>query len=457
MKNQGARRTIDWPLFYETGRIFLKNPQGGAMVTRKDRFAGFFSKQETMTASERRQFQNRRLRQIIAYAYEKAPAVKKKLDKAKVKPGDIKTVKDLERLSITEKADLVGMQKKNPPFGGFNGVPAEELRRIFISPGPIYEPGEMVYEDNRWAQGLYAGGFRPGDICQVTFNFHLVPFAFMLDSSLKLLGCRSIPAGVGNTELQVQIMKDLKVTGFLGTPSFLFSAMQKAKELGFNPKKDLSLKVAFVAAEMLPESLRDNLESELGLICRQSYGTADVGCLGFECIEKNGMHFPDDCIVEIVDPLTGKQLEPGEVGEVVGTCFNKVYPLIRFGSGDLSYISDEPCPCGRTTPRLVKIVGRVDQVTKVKGMFIHPGLVDSVAAKFSEICACQVIVTREGHQDKMTFLAELSQPCPNPKDLTQNLKKVIQEILRIRGEVQILPKGAIPQGAKKIDDKRVWD
>ncbi len=427
------------------------------MVTKKDRFSGFFSELETMTVGERRRFQNRKLKQIMAYAYEKSPAVKKKLDRAKVKPGDITTAKDLDKLPITQKADLIGLQKKNPPFGGLNGVPPEELSRIFVSPGPIYEPGEITYEDSRWAQGLYAGGFRAGDLCQITFSFHLVPFGFMLDSSLKLLGCRTIPAGVGNTEIQVQIMKDLKVTGFLGTPSFLFSALQKAKEMGFNPKKDLALETAFVAAEMLPESLRDSLESELGLMVRQSYGTADIGCLGFECIEKNGMHFPDDCIVEIVDPRTGKQGGPGEIGEVVGTCFNKVYPLIRFGSGDLSYFSDEPCPCGRTSPRLMKIVGRVDQMTKVKGMFIHPGLVDIVAAKFSEICACQVVVTREGHQDKMTFRAELTQPCPDPKKLTESLKKMIQEILRIRGEVQFLPKGSLPKEAKKIEDKRVWE
>jgi phenylacetate-CoA ligase len=410
-----------------------------------------------MAGQERRRFQNRKLKHIIAYAYEKAPAIKKKLDRAKVKPEDIVSINDLERLPITEKADLIGLQKRNPPFGGFNGVPPEALGRIFISPGPIYEPGELVFEDNRWAQGLFAGGFRAGDLCQITFNFHLVPFGFMLDSSLKLLGCRTIPAGVGNTELQVQIMKDLKVSGFLGTPSFLFSALQKAKDMGFNPKKDLALKTAFVAAEMLPESLRDKLESELGVIVRQSYGTADIGCLAFECMEKNGMHFPDDCIVEIVDPRTGKQCRPGEIGEVVGTCFNKIYPLVRFGSGDLSYYSDEPCPCGRTSPRLMKIVGRVDQMTKVKGMFIHPGLVDTVAAKFDEIGACQVVVAREGHQDKMIFRAELEQSCSDPKKLSDSIKKVIQEILRVRGEVIFLPKGSLPQGTKTIEDQRVWE
>ena len=214
------------------------------------------------------------------------------MDRAKLKPNEIQTVKDLERLAITEKTDLIGMQKKNPPFGGWNGVPAESLRRIFVSPGPIYEPGEMHYDDTRWAQGLFAGGFRAGDICQVTFSYHLVPFAFMLDESLRLLGCRTIPAGVGNTELQIQTLKDLKVTGFLGTPSFLHALLQRSKELGLNPKKDLSLKTAFVAAEMLPESLRDSIESEWGIIIRQSYGTADIGCLGFECAGEKRHAFP---------------------------------------------------------------------------------------------------------------------------------------------------------------------
>jgi phenylacetate-CoA ligase len=427
------------------------------MVTRKERSSGYYSKTETMSVLDRQRFHNRKLKEIVTYAYQKAPAVKKKLDTVKVKPGDLKQVKDLERLPVTEKADLVTLQKKDPPFGGWNGVSVENLGRIFASPGPIYEPGELTYEDHRWAQGLYAGGFRSGDLCQITFNFHLVPFGFMLDSSLRLLGCRTIPAGVGNTELQVQLMKDLKVSGFLGTPSFLFAVQEKAKEMGFNLRKDLRLKTAFVAAEMLPESLRDRLESELGVIVRQSYGTADIGCLGFECMEKNGMHFPDDCIVEIVDPRTGKQCRPGEIGEVVGTCFNKVYPLIRFGSGDLSYFSDEPCPCGRTAPRLMKIVGRVDQMTKVKGMFIHPSLVDAVAAKFSEICACQVMVTREGHQDKMTFRAELDQSCPEPKQLSEGIKKAIQEILRVRGEVQFLARGTLSPEAKKIEDQRVWE
>lgn len=426
-----------------------------ARINRKKGY--FLAARETMTEGERRKYLQRKLRQIVKYAYEKAPAFQDKMDKAGLTPVGIKTIPDLERLPVTAKTDLIALQKKNPPLGGLNAVPPEALRRIFASPGPIYEPGEMEYEDTRWAQGLYAGGFRPGDIAQVTFGFHLTPFAFMLDESLKMLGCRSIPAGFGNTEIQVQILKDMKVTGFLGTPSFLNNILEKAREMNFNLKKDLFLKTAFVAAEMLPESLRDRLESALGIMVRQSYGTADIGCLGFECVEKNGMHIPDDCIVEIVEPGTGKQLGPGEVGEVVGTCFNKVYPLIRFGSGDLSYFTAEPCKCGRTSARLVKIVGRVDQVTKVKGMFIHPGLVDAVAAKFPEICACQVVVTREKHQDKMLFRAEMTEICALPPGLAEKIALTMQDILRVRGEVEFLAKGTIPPGAKKIEDTRTWE
>ena len=203
-------------------------------------------------------------------------------------------------------------------------------------------------------------------------------------------------------------MRDLNVTAYLGTPSFLLALADKAEEMGLDLKKDIKLEVAFVAAEMLPESLRSQLEDRLGMLIRQSYGTADAGCLSYECFHKNGMHYPDNVIVEIVDPETGRQLGPGEVGEVVATVFNTTYPLIRFGTGDLSYFTDEPCPCGRTTSRLVKIVGRVDQVTKVKGMFIHPGQAAEVAGRFDVISRFQVVVTRDQHKDHMAFQVELS-------------------------------------------------
>jgi len=424
-----------------------------------DRTVGFFKKNlETMLHKKRIEYHSQKLRGIVQYAYKNSQAFKNKMDSVGLRPKDIQTLKDLEKIPITKKADLVELQKKNPPFGGFEGVPVNELRRIFISPGPIYEPGEMEYNELGWAQGMYAGGFRPGDIAINTFSYHMVPFALhMVDNSLHRIGCISIPTGVGNTEQQVNILKNLKANGFCGTPSFLLNIAEKAEEMGFDLKKDLNLKVGFVAAEMLPESLRSKLEEKFGMIIRQTYGTADIGCLGYECIKKNGMHIPDDKIIEIVNPETGKQLGPGKTGEIVATTFNKVYPLIRFGTGDLSILTETPCPCGRASPRLVKILGRVDQVTKVRGLFVHPGQVDEVASRYPQIAKYQVVVKRKEDKDEMIFKIELKEEVPQPEKLKQEIEQSIRDVMKIRGDVQFAPKGTIPEGAKKIEDQRTWD
>jgi len=424
-----------------------------------DRSVGFLKKNlETMLQKKRLEYLNQKLRGIIQYAYKNSQAFKNKMDSAGLKPKDIQTTKDLEKIPITKKADLVELQKKNPPFGGFEGVPITEMRRIFISPGPIYEPGEMEYNELGWAQGMYAGGFRPGDIAINTFSYHMVPFALhMVDNSLHRIGCVSIPTGVGNTEQQIHILKHLKATGFCGTPSFLLNIAEKAEEMGFDLKKDMNLKVGFVAAEMLPESLRSKLEEKFGMIIRQTYGTADVGCLGYECMKKNGMHIPDDKIVEIVDPKTGKQLGPGKTGEIVATTFNKIYPLIRFGTGDLSVLTETPCPCGRTSPRLLKILGRVDQVTKVRGLFVHPGQVDEVASRYPQIAKVQVVVARKEQKDEMTFRIELKEEGLQPEKLKEEIESSIRDVMKLRGNVQFTPKGTIPEGAKKIEDQRTWE
>jgi len=424
-----------------------------------DRTAGFFKKNlETMPNKKRLEYANQKLRGIIQYAYRNSVAFQSKMDSVELKPKDIQTIKDLEKIPITKKTDLMELQRKNPPFGGFEGVPITEMRRIFISPGPIYEPGEADYDELGWAQGMYAGGFRPGDIAINTFSYHMVPFALqMVDNSLHMIGCISIPMGVGNTEQQVNILKSFKATGYCGTPSFLLNIAGKAEEMGLNLRKDLNLKAGFVAAEMLPESLRSKLEEKFEMTIRQTYGTADVRCLGYECMKKSGMHIPDDKIVEIVDPDTGKQLGPGKIGEIVATTFNKVYPLIRFGTGDLSILTETPCPCGRTSPRLIKIMGRVDQATKVRGLFVHPGQVDEVASRYPQIAKYQMVIKRKEDKDEMIFRIEFKEDILQAQKLEQEIEQSIRDVMKIRGDVQFVPKGTIPEGAKKIEDQRTWE
>jgi phenylacetate-CoA ligase len=424
-----------------------------------DRTRGYFKKNlETLPPRKRIEFLNRKLRGIVQYAYRHSPAVRNKIDAAGLKPRDIGTIKDLENLPITKKADLVELQKKNPPFGGFEGVPLHTLRRIYVSPGPIHEPGEMEYDEIGWMQAMFAAGFRAGDIAINTFSYHMVPFGMqMLDNSLVGLGCITIPTGVGNTEQQVNILRSLKANLYLGTPSFLLTLGEKAAEMGLDPKRDLHLRVGFVAAEMLPESLRASLEEKFGMIIRQSYGTADIGCLGYECIRKNGMHLPDDKIVEIVDPQTGKQLPPGKPGEIVATTFNRVYPLIRFGTGDLSVLTEAPCPCGRTSPRLVKILGRIDQMAKVRGLFIHPGQVDEIISRHPEAAKGRVLVTRIDHKDQLILEVQLKEEASASDAFREEIGRSIRDVMKLRGDVQWVPPGRIQEGSKKIDDQRTWE
>lgn len=424
----------------------------------QDRRAGYYRPElETMTAEQRHVYQSRRLRETLANAWDRVPAVKIRLQQAGMQLEDIRDLDDLERVPVIKKPELIAAQRQHLPFGGYCGLNSNELHRIYISPGPIYEPGEAVSHDFRWAQALFAHGFRRGDIAQVTFNFNMVPVGFWLDEALRQLGCICVPAGVGNTELQLQIMRELRVTAYLGTPSFLATIADRAQETGLDLRGDLHLEVAFVAAEVLTESLRADLEERFGMIVRQSYGTADVGCLGFECSAMGGMHLPDDCIVEIVDPKNGKRLGPNEPGEVVATMFDRAYPLIRFGTGDLSMLTEDPCPCGRTSARLVKILGRVDQATKVKGLFVHPNQVDDVSKRIAGLGNCQIVVTRQANQDRMVFRAEVLESGMDLGEMRDRVGSMVQQIFRLKSDVELLPPGSIAAGAKKIDDQREWD
>jgi phenylacetate-CoA ligase len=419
---------------------------------------GYFDrKKEKMSKGEREAYLKERLSEILRFGYRHSKAIRSRFDAVGLMPKEVKDLRDLEKLPITKKADLVTAQKETPPLGGFEVIPKEGLRRIYISPGPVFEPGEWDFEDIRWAQALYACGMRKGDVVLNTFNYHFTPLAFMLDESLRMLGATVVPIGPGNLSMQIQLMRQLYVTGFLGTPSFLMSIFEAAEGMHLDFKKDLHLKAAFVGAEMFPESLRQKLVGKLEILLRQAYGTVDVGCLGYECPEKNGMHIPEDVIVEIVDTETGRQLEIGATGEIVATTFSKVFPMIRFATGDLSYLIEDPCPCGRTSIRLGKILGRTDQVTKVLGIFIHPWQVDEVMAKFPIVANYQVVVTRKEYRDEMTIYIELKEEVTDKTGLKRRVEQEVQEVLKVRGEVVFVQKGGIPDRARKIDDRRIWE
>lgn len=412
---------------------------------------------ETMHPELRASYNDGKVAEIVSHAWKHAPAFVDKMKSVGAEPGDVKCVADLAKLPITEKGDLIALQRNNLPFGGLDAEPLSKMKRIYVSPGPIYEPGERLISDDRWAQAFYAGGFRPGDKAQVTFNFNMVPFAFALDEALGQVGAISIPTGVGNTDTQVQVLKELQVEAYLGTPSFLAALADRAEEQGLDLQKDLNLQVSFVAAEMLPESLRASLQSRLGMLVRQSYGTAEAGCLSYECHHMGGMHLAAGCVVEVVDPETGLPRGENEPGEVVCTIFNKAYPLIRFGTGDLSAYTLAPCACGRTTPKLTRIMGRVDQVTKVKGMFVHPSGVGQVAAQFPAVCAYQLVVSRDGAMDEMTLVCELAEEVADTAALEAEMLAAIKEVLRVKGGVKFVRKGSLPAERKVIDDRRKWD
>ena len=411
---------------------------------------------ETMPVKERARYLNECVREIVQYAYDYAPAVKEKMNRAGVTPSEIITVKDLEKIPITRKDEFSELQKQNPPFGGFLAVP--QTKEIFVSPGPTYEPEIPDTQIVADAKALYAAGFRKGDIALVTISFHMVPAGTNHALALEMLGVTFIPAGVGNTELQLQIMRDLKVTSYMGTPSFLMTLIKRAEELGYDFHRDFRVRHAVVGGEMLPESLRRIFEQDYGITTLQTYGTAELLSLAHECTQKSGWHIPEEVFIEIVDPETNKQLPPGEVGEIVATPFNKIFPLIRYGTGDLSSIITEPCPCGRTSPRLTGLMGRVGEAVKARGMFLHPKQVKEVITKFDQVHSFQVKVGRKEQRDEITINLELKDETVDKEKLTNDLTQAFQDICRVKADkIEFLAKGTIPEEHKLIVDERTWE
>src|SRR5512146_3332894 len=385
---------------------------------------------ETLPEAERRADLGARLAATVRHAFAGAPRVRRGLEAAGVGPASVRGLDDLARIPVTRKDDLPRFQAEEPPFGGLAGVPVERLARMFMSPGPIYDPQGKGDDFWRFRHGLAAAGFRAGDVALVSASYHLTPLGFMLDDAARALGCVTIPGGVGQTELQAKVAAYLKATAYIGTPSFLLTLLQKAKETG----APLALEVAFVVAEMLPEALRTELEG-WGVRVRQGYGTADLGCIAYECTEKGGWHLHPECIVEVLDLETGQPAAPGQPGEVVVTIFDEAYPLLRFATGDLSTFAPEArCGCGRTTPKLAGLLGRIGDAVKVRGMFVRGAQVEAVGKRFPEVQKVQAIVTREGHHDDLTVLAEVAAP-DAAGGLADRLAEALREELKVRATV----------------------
>ena len=383
----------------------------------------------------------------IAHAKRKAPGWARIL--ADVDPAGVTSRVALAKLPVTRKSDLAELQKAERPLGGLNATLAQ-LGKVFVSPGPIYDPEGRGRDWWRTARALFAAGFRPGDLAINTFAYHFTPAGSMLESGALALGCTVVPTGTGHTEMQAATIADLRASAYIGTPSFLKLIVEKADEL----KADIrSLKKAAVGAEYLPPALRTAM-GERGIRVLQSYASADLGLIAYESEALEGMILDEALILEIVRPGTGEAVPEGEVGEVVITTFNPDYPLIRFGTGDLSAVLPGASPCGRTNTRIRGWMGRADQTTKVKGMFVHPSQVAEMVKRHGEIAKARLIVDNPGGADRMTLHCEVA---TGSDALKAAIEASLREITKLRGEVAFRKRGELPNDGKVIEDAKKYE
>ena len=408
-----------------------------------------FDTLETRDPELREREQLAQLSRQIAYAKANAPAFA--LSLSAIDAAAVTTREALERLPVTRKSELLLLQKANRPFGDFAATRLREARRVFASPGPIYEPEGRRPDYWRLARSLFAAGFRAGDLIHNCFSYHFTPAGSMLETGAHALGCTVFPGGTGQTELQVQAMADLRPDGYVGAPSFLKIIVEKADELGVTLT---SLTKALVSAEPFPPSLRDAFLAR-GIAGYQVYATGDVGTIAYETAAREGLVVDEGVLVEIVRPGTGDPVAPGEVGEVVVTTLtNTDYPLIRFGTGDLSTILPGTSPCGRTNLRIKGWMGRADQTTQINGLFVHPAQVAAIAARHPEIGKARLVVDNAEGIDRMTLNVEIA---GNRLSSTEAIVASIREVTKLRGEVALRALGELPNDGKVIDDLRKYD
>jgi phenylacetate-CoA ligase len=411
----------------------------------------YFDTLETRDPAQREAQLMEVLPRQVAHAQQHAPAFAQIL--AGIDGRSIDSREALARLPVTRKPELLERQKAlraQDPFGGFSTlVRGPQMPHIFASPGPIYEPDGTQRDYWRAARAMYAAGFRSGELVHNSFSYHMTPGAFIMESGAHALGCTVFPAGVGQTEQQLQAIAELQPVAYLGTPSFLRILLEKAAESAVVVS---CMRKALTGGEALPPSLRDWFAAR-GVVAYQSYATADLGLIAYETEAREGLVLDESLIVEIVRPGTGDPVTPGEVGEVVVTTLNPAYPLIRFGTGDLSALLPGTCPTGRTNTRIKGWMGRADQTTKIRGMFVHPGQIADIARRFPEVLKARLVVSGEMANDVMTLKVEAASL---PHGLDERIGDAIRDVTKLRGDVQLLRPGTLPNDGKVIEDARSY-
>lgn len=386
-----------------------------------------------------------KLQKIIKFAFDHSAGFRNRLVYSDLEPADIRTREDLCKLPVLKKDDLPALQKEIAPFGGLTTVPVSKNVRIFMSPGPIYDPQTNDEDNWRFAEALKAANFNENDIVQNTFSYHLSPAGFMFDSALRKLGATVIPAGTGNRELQIQVMKDLQVTGYVGTPSFLSLLLDSVEEKGWFVGTDLKLSKAFFTAEKLTTEMRQKCDS-FSIDVYEGYGTADCGLIAYEDKQGPGLKVTETALVQICDPLTGEELPAdGGEGEVVVTLYDEKYPLIRFGTGDLSRWVK-----GYEGQRIEGVLGRVSDGVKVKGMFVREKQLTYVLEELG-FHTYQAVVTREGSQDKLEIFLETD------KLIDEQITAKIKDVIRVTPVLTTIKLLALKDGSKRLIDKRKWN
>ena len=405
---------------------------------------------ETRAPAQREAALMAALPQQVAHAQAHAPAFAGSLKDVDAQAVNSRAA--LAKLPVIRKYELLAQQqaqRATQVFGGFAAIGfGKAMPRVFSSPGPIYEPEGAGADYWRMARAIYAAGFRAGELVHNCFSYHFTPAGSMMETGAHALGCTVFPGGIGQTEQQVQAMAELKPAGYIGTPSFLKIILEKAAELGVALP---TVKKALVSGEAFPPSLRDWL-AERGVAGYQCYATADLGLIAYETSAREGLVLDEGVIVEIVRPGTGDPVPEGEVGELVITTLNRDYPLIRFGTGDLSAVLPGQCPTGRTNTRIKGWMGRADQTTKVRGMFVHPGQVAEVVKRFPEVARARLVVTGEMANDQMTLKVEATAA----EGLAQRIGDAVRDVTKLRADIELVSVGSLPNDGKVIEDARSY-